>query len=59
MGLMPALHSRIASVCAVGAIEKVYDMWRSGALDIPVPVLIEETLHFLQRGLGLIEPESS
>lgn len=52
-GLIPALDTRIAATCIVGAIEKTYEAWLRGQLKLPKARIARETLRFLLRGIGL------
>ena len=52
-GLLPKFDPRIAAICIVGGIEKIYEQWLFGKIDGSQEAIVLEASEFLQRGCGI------
>ena len=52
-GLLQGVHPKIAAVAIMGGIIQMYERWVEGNLDMPLIDIIQQTLGFFEKGLGM------
>lgn len=55
LNILPPINSSILAICVMGAIEKVYEQWLFGHIDLSEEQVIKNVYLFLSRALDLSE----